>query len=167
MNSNWYCIYTKFHHEDDVSRQLINLHDIEILNPKLKARKFIRGSLSDTVEKLFPCYIFSKFNLKRHYHIIRYTRGVRRIIGDGSKNPYVVDESIIACIKSRIKDGFIHMDPPTLNPGDRVIIQAGLLKGFMGIFQKELKAQDRVMILLNTIAYQASIEIEKGLLAKV
>ncbi len=145
----------------------MNVPDIEVFYPKLKRKKFIRGKLKDVVEELFPCYIFSRFNPSKHFHMIKYTRGVRRIIGDESGNSYIVDDAIIDQIQSRIEDGFIHLEPTQfINIGDKVVIQEGPLMGMMGVFQKEFKARDRVLILLNTIAYQASIEIEKVFLTK-
>lgn len=164
---NWYCLFTKPKRENYVSERLINVAGIEVFNPKIKRKKYVRGRGREVVEGLFPCYIFSRFNPFKHYHVIKYTRGVRRIVGDISGNPFLVDGNIVDQIRSRIKDGYILMEPSELNIGDQVVIQEGPLKGFTGIFQNELKARDRVMILLNTLAYQASIEVEKGYLARV
>jgi len=163
---NWYCIYTKPHYEDHVAQYLTNHWDLESFNPKLKTRKYMRGRIKEVVEALFPCYIFSCFDPAKHYHMIKYTRGVRKIVGDQTGNPYIVDEEVIGQIQSRMKEGFIHIDPPDFNEGDRVVVQEGTLKGLTGIFQRELKARDRVMILLNTLSYQASVEIEKGFLVR-
>jgi transcription antitermination factor NusG len=98
--------------------------------------------------------------------MIKYTRGIRRVVGNQYDNPYVVDEDVIGQIQSRMEEGFIHIDPPDFNEGEHVVIQEGALKGLTGIFQKDLKARDRVMILLNAITYHASVEIERGLLTK-
>jgi len=38
--------------------------------------------------------------------------------------------------------------------------------GLAGIFIKELNAKERALILLNTIAYQAKIEIDRCLISK-
>jgi transcription antitermination factor NusG len=96
--------------------------------------------------------------------MIKYTRGIRRIIGDESENPHIIDGEIIDQIQSRIRDGFVQLEPNDFNSGDNVVIQEGPFAGLAEIFIKDLPARDRVLILLGTIAYQASIEIEKGLL---
>ncbi len=163
---NWYCIFTKPGIEDHVAQRLINVPDIVVFNPQVKRKKYIRGKMQEVVEELFPCYIFLCFNPVKHAHMIRYTRGVRKIVGDMTGNPFTVDESIISSIQSRIENGYVLIDAPELHKGDKVLVHEGPFKGLLGVFHQELKARDRVMILLNTIAYQASIEIEKGVLVK-
>lgn len=162
----WYCIYTKPKKEDLVCRQLMKLPEIEVFNPKLKRKKYVRSRLTQVVEELFPCYIFLKLNLERYFHLVKYTRGVKRFVGDSFNMPYTVDESIIDFIKSKRKEGFIHIEPPGLTDGDRVVILKGPFSGLTGIFLKETKPNERIMILLNTIEYQAKVEIEKELIAK-
>ncbi|MEN6375911.1 MAG: transcription termination/antitermination NusG family protein [Smithella sp.] len=163
---NWYCIYTKPKMEEAVSGQLLNLPDIEVFQPKLKRSGLRRGKLQEKTEHLFPCYLFSRFTPSRYYHLITYTRGVKRIISDPSGHPCIVDDQIIAQIRSRLQDGYIHLEPAIFNPGDRVMIQEGPLAGFTGIFQ-QLKAQDRVLMLLNIINYQARIEVARQNITKL
>ncbi len=163
---NWYCIYTKPKMEEAVSGQLLNLPDIEVFQPKLKRSGLRRGKLQEKTEHLFPCYLFSRFTPSRYYHLITYTRGVKRIISDLSGHPCIVDDQIIAQIRSRLKDGYIHLEPTIFNPGDRVMIQEGPLAGLTGIFQ-QLKAQDRVLMLLNIINYQARIEVARQNITKL
>lgn len=160
---NWYCIYTKPRQEDLLSRRLSDITEIEVFNPKLKKKKYVRGRLKEVVEELFPCYIFSRLNLDRYYHTVRYTRGVRRIIGN--KVPLIVDESIITQIRSKMKEGFVNLEHPVFESGEQVVIKDGPFSGLTGIFIKELKATERVLVLLNTIAYQAKIEIDRCLLS--
>jgi len=163
---NWYCIYTKPKMEEAVSGQLLTLPDIEVFQPKLKRSSLRRGKLQEKTEHLFPCYLFSRFTPSRYYHLITYTRGVKRIISDPSGHPCIVDDQIIAQIRSRLKDGYIYMEPNIFNPGDKVMIQEGPLAGFTGIFQ-QLKARDRVLMLLNFINYQARIEVARKHITKL
>lgn len=152
--------------EEIVSGQLLTLPGIEIFQPKLKRSGLCRGKLQEKTEHLFPCYLFSRFTTSRYYHLITYTRGVKRIISDSSGHPCVVDDHIITQIQSRLRDGYIYIEPPVFNPGDEVVVQEGPLAGFTGIFQ-EAKAQDRVFLLLNAISYQARIEVAKKHLSKL
>lgn len=152
--------------EEYVGTRLMNWPEIEVINPKIKTKRFFRGKVKNVTEELFPCYIFSKFNPAHHHHLIKYTRGVKQIVGDSSGNPYIVSEEIIDNIQARMRDGFIDIQLPHFSEGDNVVIQEGLFRGFAGIFKKELKARDRVLILLHTISYQGRIEVEKGFLAR-
>ena len=163
---HWYCIYTKPKMEDHVSRRLMNWPDIEVFNPKLKKSGFSRGRFKEIIEGLFPCYIFLKFNPDRYCHLIKYMRGTKKILGDRYGVPQIVDEEIIQLIKSRIEYGFFCIESYDFTAGEQVVIKEGPLNGLKGIFLKGLNARDRVLILLNTLAYQARIEIDKGFLGK-
>lgn len=162
----WYCIHTKAGYEDQLSQRLMNVPDIDIFLPKLKRKKYLRGKLGEVTEKLFPCYIFLRFDSLKYLHLIKYTRGVRRIVGDGLGNPYIVDDVLIGQIKSRTKDGFIYTEQIELEEGDRVVVREGPLKGFTGILQEYRNSRDRVLVLLSAITYQASIEVEKEYVVK-
>lgn len=162
---NWYCIYTKSGEADRICTRLQEIRDIETFNPKIKSRKIVAGKIKEVVEALFPCYFFSRFNPGKHSRTIKYTRGVRRIVGDASNTPYRVDENVIHAIKVRCKDGFVEIQPRRFESGDSVVVQAGAFMGLSGVFVKEIKASDRVLILLSAIQYQATVEIEKGFLA--
>jgi transcriptional antiterminator RfaH len=156
---NWYCIYTKANYADNLCRRFAEFSDIEVLNPKLKRKKYIRGKLQNVIEDFFPCYIFARFDLVRYYHMIKYTRGVRRIVGDTMGAPWVVDEKIIEIIELRARDGYIHIEPNRFNIGDQVLIKGGPFSGFMGVFVEEIKPRERVLILLNTIQFEARLEL--------
>jgi len=161
---NWYCIYTKPKQEDLLSRRLSDITEIEVFNPKLKKKKYVRGRLKEIVEELFPCYIFSRFNPDRYFHMVRFTRGVRRIVGN--EVPFVVDEDIISLIRSKIKEGFVNLEPPVFKSGEQIFIKDGPLGGLTAIFLKELSAKERVLVLLNTLAYQAKVELDRCLLSR-
>jgi transcriptional antiterminator RfaH len=163
---NWYCIYTKANQEDKVCRKLGELPGIELLNPKLKRRKPVRSKMTEVVEELFPCYIFSKFDPYRYFHMIKYTRGVRRFVGDRLGDPYVVDESIIECITSKMTDGIIHCEVPRLGQGDKVVVLEGPFSGLTGLFLSELKPNERVLILLDTIKFQGRIRLPREFVSK-
>jgi len=164
---SWYCIYTKPKQEDLVCKRLMELPDIELFNPKLKARKYVRSRLTEVVEELFPSYVFSKFNPYRYFHMIKYTRGVKRFVGDCTGTPYVVDEQIIEVIRSKMSDGFVRLDVSEMRQGEEVMITEGPFSGLTGLFLNETKPNERVMILLNAIQYQLKVEVDRGFVAKV
>ncbi len=164
----WYCIYTKPRKEDFVSFQLSKVPGIEVLNPKFKRKRFLRGRFQEVIEELFPCYIFAKFN-SHFYHMIKYTRGVKRVVGDRSGRPYIVDESIIDIINAHTRDdGYVYLiKDEEFKQGDTIMITDGPLKGLVGIFLREMKPQERVLVLLNAISYHVKIEIDRTLIRKV
>ncbi len=156
---SWYCIYTKANYGDNLCRRFAEFSDIEVLNPKLKRKKYVRGKLQEVVEEFFPCYIFAKFDLFRYFHMIRYTRGVRRIVGDSLGSPWAVDDQIIEIMEARTRDGYVNIETNRFNKGDQVLIKGGPFDGFMGLFLEEIKPRERVLVLLNTIQFEARIEL--------
>ncbi|NOZ24615.1 MAG: hypothetical protein GXO94_00760 [Nitrospirae bacterium] len=161
--ANWYVIYTKPAQEDLVAKYL-QIAKFDVLNPAVRKRRFYKGRLRMIVEKLFPCYVFAKFDPERDYRLIKYTRGVRYVIGSRSGTPYTVDKSIIDSILSRMKDGFIDLSAKELKPGDRLIITDGPMSGFEGVFLCE-RPKDRVLILLREISCRLEIEKQSVSLA--
>ena len=157
----WYAVYTKPKKEDSVAFLLQNI-GLEVLNPKIKFRKFKRNRLTDVIEPLFPCYLFANFDKDKYSHLITYTRGVRYVVG--KKNPLAVQDEVVNVIKDGIEDNnIIVIKPSTFKNGDKVLIKDGPFKDFYGIFEKEIKGHERVMILLETI--QCRLELDSYFLA--
>lgn len=159
---NWYALYTKPRNEDVVAYRL---HDIgiDVLNPKLKSKKYQRNKLSEVIEPFFPCYLFAHFNSK-YFHMISYTRGVRYIVG--KSNPMVVPDEIVNTLKEQMYEGnIIVIKPQKFEKGNKVLIKDGPFKDFYGIFEREIKGPERVMILLEAINYK--LEIDSCLVKKV
>lgn len=152
----WYAIYLKSGKEDSVSSQLKKI-GIEVINAKLKIKKFKNNRLTEVIEPLFPCYIFADFDKDKYSHMITFTRGVRYIVG--KSNPLVISEDIIQAIKENMNENnFVIIKPRKFSKGEKVIIKEGPLKNFYGIFEKELKGPERVMILLETLNYKVEID---------
>ncbi len=161
---NWHAVYTKPKQEDRVEENLSRA-SIEVFNPKLKRKKLVRGKYDYVVQSFFPCYVFARFEPKRHYHMLKYTRGVKGIVG-AKGSPWPVSDEIIEIIRSRMNDEGMIVISQDIKAGDKVEIVEGPLAGFIGIFEREMKDKDRVIVLLNAIEYQARIEIEKEFLKK-
>ncbi len=160
---NWYALYTKPKREDTVAFRLRDI-GIEVLNPKLKSRRYKQSKVIGTIEPLFPCYLLAKFDKGKYSHIITYTRGVRYIVG--KSNPVAIHEEIIQTIKEKMEEGdTVVIKPCRFEKGDRVIIKDGHFKDLYGIFERETKGRERIIIFLNTINYR--IELDSWLLRKV
>lgn len=159
---NWYLVYTKPKNEDIVSQKFVEA-GFQVLNPKLKERKVYRRKLQDIISPLFPCYIFVRFNGSNDYRLIKYTRGVKSIVGTVSE-PSIVPDEIIESISARIKDSVVTLKPEELVKGEEVIISSGPLEGLSAIFERELKGTERVSILL--MAINAKVSVDRALIQK-
>jgi transcription elongation factor/antiterminator RfaH len=163
----WYLVQTHPRQEDRAESNLKSF-GIETLAPMVRDRRrnFYTGEATLHAKSLFPSYIFAKFIANELYQKVRYTRGIRRLVGFDN-SPTVVDEEIIAMIRSRIgEDGFARIDE-YLKLGDKVIIKDGPLRTFAGIFEQEMNSADRIRVLLLTVSYQAHVEIERDMVRKI
>jgi len=94
--------------------------------------------------------------------MIKYTRGVKRVVGGDF--PWPVSDEVIDLIRNQEEDGIIAIKPPQLKYGDSVAINDGPLAGLKGIFEKELSGQERVVLLLSAVEYQARVVVDKAFL---
>jgi len=156
---NWYVINTKPKKEYQVER-LFTEGGIEIYNPKYQ--------IEDRIKPFFPGYEFIYFDYPAQYRLVKYTRGVKRVVGV-KEVPVPIPDGIIHEIKSREVNGLIEIEKYGEKPevGDEIEVVEGPLKGLRGVFQKELTAKERVLILLNYVTYQGQLIIEKEKLKKV
>lgn len=154
--NKWYAIYTKPKCENSTALHLNNA-GIETLNPKIKVKKYTRRKYTHVIEQLFPCYIFAFFDREKQGHMIKYTRGVKYIVG--KENPLVVHSEIIASIRERIQGDIIVPDLENFKKGDMVLIKDGPFKDFQGIFEGTLPGKERSIILLEALHCKLNIEI--------
>lgn len=163
----WYVIRT---HPKQEVRAADNLSagGIQTFNPKLKERRRnpYTGAPTYLVKSLFPNYIFARFVFSKELRKVSFTRGVEKVVSF-NLNPTPVDDEIIDSIKSRIdKDGLLSFGEE-LKSGDKVVVNNGPLKDFVGIFEEEVNDKERVSILLTTVSYQARVVVERSLIKKV
>ena len=120
------------------------------------------------IRPFFPGYSFLLFDHPAQYQMVKYTRGVKRVVGNAA-GPIPIPEEIVFGIQARENNGFIELEEYGAEPavGDEIEVMEGPLKGLKGIFQKEIGERERVMILLNYVSYQGMLLIEKKKLKKV
>ena len=165
--AHWYVIHTHSKQEDRAAGNL-NVLKVLVFNPKRRETRYNQYNNTPTslINPLFPRYIFAKFKVHDElYYKIRFTRGVYAVVGF-SEGPAPIDEEIIYLIQSRIgEDGFVKINDD-LSPGDKVVIKDGPLRNFAGVFEREVKDADRIRILLETVSFQAHLEVERGMVRK-
>jgi transcriptional antiterminator RfaH len=154
----WYVINTKPKKESQVERLFIE-GGFTIYCPKYVREK--------RVMPFFPGYAFLRFEFPDEFQLVKYTRGVKRVVGNDT-GPTPIPEWVVAGIRARERDGLIVFERYGEEPavGDEIEVVEGPLKGLKGIFRKEVGDHERVMILLNYVSYQGMLLIEKTKLKK-
>jgi transcription antitermination factor NusG len=156
---NWFVINIKPKKEFQVEK-LFTECGFTIYNPKYEDR--------NQKKAFFPGYEFIYFDYPAQYQLVKYTRGVKRIVGV-NQVPVSISEEVIRTIKAREVNGLIEIGKYGEEPeiGDEIEVVEGPLRGLKGIFKKQLSAKERVLILLNYVTYQGQLIIEKEKLKKV
>jgi transcriptional antiterminator RfaH len=157
----WYAIHT---HPKQENRTESNLKawNVETFFPRIRDCRFneFTGEPSYFIKPLFPGYIFSRFALNNLLHKVRFTRGVHSVVSIGNA-PAPIDDRVIEIIAAQIDNtGFVKIGGD-LEPGAKVLIQSGPFRGLTGIFEREAGDADRIKILLDSVCFQAHVEVER------
>lgn len=157
MNVNshlsWYAIRTKPRQNERAANNLASW-GVTTLTPQFE------GSNGRRRSPLFPGYMFARFDAVTMLHNIQFTRGVAYVVSFGGV-PALIPDEVIEQIYARIDETGVVCRSAALQPGDEVVIQSGLLRKFVGVFERELQGSKRVQILLGTIAYSAHVQLSQ------
>lgn len=155
----WFVLNTKPKKELQVEKLFFE-GGFEFYCPKYKQE--------DKIKPFFSGYGFINYDHPEQYRLVKYTRGVKRIVGNDS-GPIPIPVEMINEIKKREVSGYIELEKYGEEPviGDEIEIMEGPMKGLRGIFRRELTEKERVIILLNYVSYQGQLIIEKKKLKKV
>jgi transcription antitermination factor NusG len=156
---NWFVLNTKPKKEFQVEK-IFSKNGFRVYNPKYKQE--------DRILPFFSGYEFIYFDYPVQYRTVKYTRGVKKVIGS-QEGPIPISERVISQIKQREVNGFIELEKYGSEPeaGDEVQVMEGAMKGLKGIFKKEVTPKERALILLNYVSYQGHLIVEKKKLKKV
>lgn len=162
----WYAIHTHPQQEERAAANLRTLK-IETFAPKLKERHFhpYTGKPLFKTQLLFPRYIFARFVCAGMLSKVSFTRGVRAVVHFGN-GPVPVQDEIIELIRSRIDEDGCFIRHENFKCGDKVTFSDGIFRNLNGIFEREVKAKNRVILLLETLSYQGRIEVDSELVQK-
>jgi len=156
---SWFVLCTKPQKEFQVER-LFQEAGFPVYCPRFRSEGRIRP--------FFPCYAFLRFTYPDQFKLVKYTRGVRHVVGNDA-GAVPLDARFIEELKAREVEGLIELEKYGVepSPGDEIEVVDGPWKGLRGVFHKSLSDEDRVMILLRYVSYQGQMLIEKSRLKKV
>ncbi len=162
---NWYVIQTKPKKEGEADSYL-STRGVEIFSPLMEAFALRNGRMNKELRPLFPGYIFGKFDLEQNYPLVRWGRGVKKVLGFGGY-PTPISEEVVEIIKERTDTEGIVRVRHQFEPNDLVRIKTGPLKDLLGIFERWVSENERVRVLLNLIGYQPAVEMHYSMIEKV
>ena len=161
----WYVVQTKPGNEDRVQNNL-QRQEIENFLPRLGTYEHRQGAMVHRIKPLFPNYLFAKFHLGLHYYKVKWTRGVNRILGNGSE-PTPISGQVISMIKEKAGENNLIRLEDEWKEGDLIQVTSGPFKDLMGIFQKKMSSKGRVRILLSLVGIDVPVQISQWQIKKV
>jgi len=159
--NDWFIINSKPKQEFDAAKNLLTLAIevyLPVYNKKVKKNKL----KVDCVTPLFSGYLFARFDINEFYQKVRYTRGVKSLLGCNEYLWTLADDKI-QDIKSRESGGLVVLRrrQEYFRQGDRILIDDGDFEGWEGIFQEELPDRERAMILLTNVRFSSKLILPK------
>lgn len=153
-------VQTKPMAEDKVCQQFVRSNEVEPFCPKI--RSLTHGRLGANLERykpLFPSYIFLKGDLAdpTNHHMVRYTRGVNKVLGDGER-PVPIGDEVVEIIRARTNAGGL-IEQSTYKVGDHIKVRRGYLKDLIGILERPVSDSGRVAVLLNLFNRQMRVAL--------
>ncbi|MGB8508765.1 MAG: transcription termination/antitermination NusG family protein [Pyrinomonadaceae bacterium] len=166
-SAQWFAIHT---HPKQEYRADSNLRawNVETFFPQLRERKYgsKRSQRQVVLKPLFSRYLFARFRAADLLYKVRFTRGVHDVVSFGGQ-PTPVSNEVISMIKLRAEeDGTLTLSEE-FEAGSNLMVEEGPLKGFSAIFQKRLNGTSRIMLLLQTVSYQASVIVDSSQVRKM
>lgn len=158
----WYVAHIKPRQESRVLAQLpLRAEGIEPYSPRIEVIRRRWGRRMTMIEPLFPNYLFLKMSLSPSvWDAVRWTPGVRRILGDGER-PLPVHEDVIEAIRARSgESGFVRVGSG-LRAGQHVRVLDGPLAGLEGIFERQTSRAGRVRVLMQILGHSTPVEVEE------
>ena len=162
----WYLVYCKPRAETVAVENLCR-QGFETYLPMVKARKRRQGRGLESVEPLFPRYLFIQLSDETdNWGPIRSTIGVANLVRFANRAARVPDDFVEAR-KAREDENGVHAPISSeIKPGDTVRIEAGVFSGYEAVFYAR-SGNARVLLLLEIAGKTARMQLDEGQIGTV
>ena len=161
----WYVIQTKPKKEEE-AKSYLSTKGVEVFSPLIETFLLKNGRMNRELKPFFPSYIFGKFDLDQNYPLVRWAKGVKKVLGFGDY-PTPISEEVVEIIRERTDAHGIVRLKYRYQANDVIRIKTGPLRDLLGVFERWISDSERVRILLNLMGYQPVIEIHYSMIEKV
>jgi len=159
----WYVVQTKRNGEHLAQRQLQRQGIISYL-PMLA--EWPPPAVGRLVQPLFPGYILVHAALPRDFYRVSWTPGVKGFVVFG-EDPPALDHRCVEFLHAREgSDGLIRCAQGT-EVGVSVRVLQGPFRGLAAVVQRRLPARERVVVLLNLLQRETTVELPERWLKRV
>ncbi len=164
--SAWFIISTKpkqeFLAEQSLKQLGANVY-LPLYHKKIKKNK----EKIAVISPLFSGYLFAQFSVIELYHKVRYTRGVKSVLGN-NEGLWTIPNEKIESIQHREDNGIVTMSrkDDSFKSGDRIMIDEGAFDGWEGIFFEDMPDNERAIIMLTSVSYTSKLVVLKKYLKR-
>ncbi len=162
----WYAVCCKPRQEAIAEENLLR-QGFHVYLPRIRTRQRRRGQWIDTVEVLFPRYIFIRVDaLRRSLVTVRSTRGAVGLVRFGGQPAVVPDAVMDALVRREDAGSGLHQDNrPLFHAGEAVKLVDGPLAGMEGIFTEQ-DGDKRVIVLLELLGKANKVTLSRDWVAR-
>lgn len=165
MMKDWYLLYCK---RSEQERAVINLdrQGVDCYYPQVTVKKVSRGKRIESIEPLFPSYVFVQFDPETvSYTSVRSTRGVADFIRCGAMPQKVREELIYNLMMNEDSEEHQRLLSMLPQPGEKLKLEQGKFQGIEAIYQ-EPDGEKRSFMLINLLGKPVKVSIENTDLLK-
>jgi transcription antitermination factor NusG len=140
----------------------LKLLDINVYLP-VYMKKIKKNKIKiDRISPLFSGYLFAQFDIYDFYQKVKYTKGVKNVLGYNEYLWTIADDKITD-IKSHENKGIVILGKREdfFYKGDRILVDEGDFEGWTGIFQEELPDRKRAIIMLTNVKFSNKLILPK------
>ena len=162
----WLAVICKPRQESVAEENLVR-QGFHVYLPRLRIRRRRRGQWIDSIEVLFPRYIFIRIDpLLQNLAPVRSTRGAAGLVRFGGQPAVVPDEVIDALLQCQDPASGLHQENRTaLSSGDRIKLVDGPFAGMEAVFA-EPDGEKRVIVLLELLGKTNKVRVDRDWVAK-
>jgi transcriptional antiterminator RfaH len=162
----WYAVCCK-PRQETVAEENLRRQGFHVYLPRIRIRHRRRGQWLETVEALFPRYIFIRIDPRqRSTAPVRSTRGAVGLVRFGGQPAVVPDAVMEALLQREDSASGLHEDKrPLFSAGEQIKIVDGPLTGMEGIFTQQ-DGEKRVIVLLELLGKANKVKVDRDWVAR-
>jgi|SRR5882724_6851221 len=153
----WYALQVRARWEG-LTATLLSGKGYQTLLPTFKVQKRWNGKVRETIEPLFPGYVFCQFDVHNRLPIL-VTQGVLAVVGRG-RTPVPVEDFEMMALRRMVDSNFKAEPWPYLEVGQQVRIEDGALSGLKGILVS-LRGSSRIVVSVTLLQRSVALEIDR------
>jgi transcription antitermination factor NusG len=159
--SSWFVVCAKPKQEFIAEQSLKSLGANTYLPLCLKRIKKDKERI-EIITPLFGGYLFAQFSVIELFHKVRYSRGIKSVLGN-NECLWTISDKKIADIRGRENNGLVTLQSRESNfkSGDKILIDEGAFDGWEGVFYEELPDSERAVILLTNVSFSSKLVVLK------